>query len=62
MLVTIQLSKHYGANIKGEVASFSPQVAEHILKHNGGVKLCEFDEAKQAFDPETKRPRDLAKR
>jgi len=59
MLVTIQLSKHYGANIKGEVASFSPQVAEHILKHGGGVKLCEFDETKQVFDAETKKPRDL---
>lgn len=53
MLVIIKLTKNFGANMKGEVAGFTPPTAEHILKHGGGEKLAELDETKARFDSAT---------
>jgi hypothetical protein len=53
MLVTLKLTKHYGNNVSGEIASFNPSTAAHILKHGGGEKLAEFDEATHRFDVKT---------
>lgn len=53
MLVTLRLTKHFGNNVSGEIASFNPKAAEHILKHAGGEKLAEFDETTHRFDVKT---------
>jgi hypothetical protein len=53
MLVALRLTKHFGSNTAGEVATFTPVTAAHILKSNGGEKLCEYDELTQAFDAAT---------
>ncbi|GMV19019.1 MAG: hypothetical protein AMXMBFR56_72430 [Polyangiaceae bacterium] len=50
MLVTLKLTKHYGNNVSGEIASFTPKTAEHILKHAGGEELARFDESTHRFD------------
>lgn len=50
MLVTLKLTKHVGANTIGEVCSFSPDAAAHIMKHNGGTELARFDELTHRFD------------
>jgi len=53
MLVTLRLTKHFGNNVAGEIASFHPKAAEHILKHAGGEELARFDEATHRFDVKT---------
>lgn len=42
-IVIMELKKHYGANVAGEIASFSRETAEHIKKHDGGKELGEID-------------------
>jgi hypothetical protein len=53
-LVVLQLSKHYKNNIAGEIASFPPDVAAHIIKADGGTKLAELDRD-QRYDVATKK-------
>lgn len=42
--VVIALSKHYNSNVVGDVASFLPDTAAHILKNNGGEKLADLED------------------
>jgi hypothetical protein len=48
-LIVLRMKKHYGSNVAGEVASFSPETAAHILKHEGAEKLAEL-EAGERYD------------
>jgi hypothetical protein len=49
-LTTLRLKKHFGNNVAGEIASFTPEIAEHILKHSGGERLADFDDSTHRFD------------
>lgn len=49
-LVMIKLTKHFGPNVIGETAGFSPEAAEHIQKHNGGEVVAKFDSTTHRFD------------
>lgn len=46
-LKVIQLTKHYGANVAGEVCGFTPDTAAHIMKHQGGEMIGDFDPSRQ---------------
>jgi hypothetical protein len=46
-LKLIRLTKSFGANNAGEIASFTPDTAAHILKHQGGEVLGDFDPTRQ---------------
>lgn len=48
-LKVLRLTKHFGNNNYGEVASFSPETAAHIMKHNGGELIGEIDPTRQLF-------------
>lgn len=50
-LVMIKLKKHFGANVIGETASFTPETAKHIQAHQGGDVVAEFDATTHRFDP-----------
>lgn len=61
MLVTMKLKKHFGANTAGEICSFSPGTADHILKHSAGDELARFDEVTHRFDVATSKAVPLRK-
>lgn len=46
ILKLLRLTKHYGANTAGEIASFNPDTAAHIVKNQGGELIGDFDPAK----------------
>jgi len=52
-LVTMKLTKHFSPNVVGEVCSFTRNTADHILRHNGGEVLAEFDDVTHKFDVAT---------
>jgi len=41
MRVILKMTKSYKNLNAGEIAGFEPDEAEHILKHNGGVRVEE---------------------
>lgn len=47
ILKLLRLTKHYGANTAGEIASFTPDTAAHIVKNQGGELIGDFDPARQ---------------
>ncbi|MDP2275292.1 MAG: hypothetical protein Q8K32_31390 [Archangium sp.] len=47
ILKLLRLTKHYGANTAGEIASFTPETAAHIQKNGGGELIGDFDPARQ---------------
>lgn len=51
----LRLSKHYGCNVAGEVAGFSPGEAAHILKHEGGEELAVIELGRERYDLQQKR-------
>lgn len=61
-LVTLKLKKHFGANVAGEIASFSESAAAHIKKHDGGDELARFDESTHRFDSSAGKAVPLAKK
>lgn len=60
-LVMVKLTKRFDRNMPGETAGFSPDTAAHILKHDGGESICEFDDATHRFDPSTRKAVALGK-
>lgn len=48
-LKLLRLTKHFGNNNAGEVASFTPDTAAHIVKHNGGEVIGDIDPARQLY-------------
>lgn len=61
-IVTLKLKKHFGANVAGEIASFSESTAAHIKKHDGGEELARFDEGTHRFDAGSGKAVALAKK
>ena len=61
-IVTMKLKKHFGANVAGEIASFSESTAAHIKKHDGGEELARFDEGTHRFDSVANKAVPLAKK
>lgn len=58
-LKLLRLTKHFGNNNAGEVASFSPETASHIVRNQGGELIGDIDTARQIYverevDSETK--------
>lgn len=51
-LVILRLTKHFKANVAGEVCSFPPETAAHILKNQGAEKLAELKDGER-YDVET---------
>lgn len=43
----LHLTKHFGNLNAGEVASFTPDTAAHILRHQGAKLIGDIDPAKQ---------------
>jgi hypothetical protein len=41
----LHLTKHYGTNVAGETAGFTPALAAHIIENKGGKLLAEYDSA-----------------
>lgn len=46
-LKLLRLTKHFGNNNMGEIASFTPETAAHIVKMNGGELVGDIDPMKQ---------------
>lgn len=51
-LVVLKMKKHFGNNVSGEICTFSPETAEHIMKHQGGEKLAELKDGER-YDVKT---------
>lgn len=47
ILKLLRLTKHFGNLNAGEVASFTPETATHILRNQGGELIGDIDPAKQ---------------
>jgi hypothetical protein len=46
----VKLSKQFGNNNAGETAGFTPEVAAHIVKNEGGKLLAEIDPKTERYD------------
>lgn len=47
ILKVIRLTKHFGANVAGEVCGFTPDTAAHIMRSQGGELIGDMDTTKQ---------------
>lgn len=47
ILKVIRLTKHFGANVAGEVCGFTPDTAAHIIRNQGGELIGDMDTTKQ---------------
>jgi hypothetical protein len=50
MMTVMRLTKDFGNNVRGEVCGFSPVVADHIAKHNGGERLANIEVGVERWD------------
>lgn len=52
-LVMMKLKKHFPPNTAGEICSFTRKTADHILAHQGGTELAQFNDQTHRFDQAT---------